>query len=55
MLKDQTLKKTRTLLFPDSSEPKSWGLKIGPFCGGAVKIAAATAENRANLVHSAAE
>ena len=27
-------------------------LKIAPFCGGAVKIAAATAENRAILVHS---
>ena len=30
-------------------------LKIARFCGGAVKIAAATAENRAILVHSAAE
>ena len=29
-------------------------LKIARFCGGAVKIAAATAENRAILVHSAA-
>ena len=28
-------------------------LKIARFCGGAVKIAAATAENRAILVHSA--
>ena len=27
-------------------------LKIARFCGGAVKIAAATAENRAILVHS---
>ena len=27
--------------------------KIARFCGGAVKIAAATAENRAILVHSA--
>ena len=30
-------------------------LKIARFCGGAVKIAAATAENRAILVHSAQE
>ena len=30
-------------------------LKIARFCGGAVKIAAATAENRAILVHSGAE
>ena len=28
-------------------------LKIARFCGGAVKIAAAAAENRAILVHSA--
>ena len=30
-------------------------LKIARFCGGAVKIAAATAENRAILVHSGAD
>ena len=30
-------------------------LKIARFCGGAVPIAAATAENRAILVHSAAQ
>ena len=30
-------------------------LKIARFCGGAVKIAAATAENRAILVHSGEE
>ena len=30
-------------------------LKIARFCGGAVKIAAATTENRAILVHSASE
>ena len=30
-------------------------LKIARFCGGAVKIAAATAENRAILVHSVEE
>ena len=30
-------------------------LKIARFCGGAVKIAAATAENRAILVHSGPE
>ena len=30
-------------------------LKIARFCGGAVKIAAATAENRAILVHSGSQ
>ena len=30
-------------------------LKIARFCGGAVKIAAATAENRVTLVHSGPE